>query len=161
MLLAPVVAENHLQYKKQKTKIMKKSIFLCILFAILSANVNAQMISVTGGNLNLHGKDKGFIEVEAMQNITENIAAHISYTKTIGGYDIAMVGGRFSTPKQRLGLMLSACYMVNHKTMGMIGIDVRPIKSSPISIVYSQSSDNQLNTVGLKFPIFNNHNKGH
>jgi len=140
---------------------MKKSIFLCILFAILSANVNAQMISVTGGNLNLHGKDKGFIEVEAMQNITENIAAHISYTKTIGGYDIAMVGGRFSTLKQRLGFMLSACYMVNHKTMGMIGIDVRPIKSSPISIVYSQSSDNQLNTVGLKFPIFNNHNKGH
>jgi hypothetical protein len=140
---------------------MKKSIFLCILFAILSANVNAQMISVTGGNLNLHGKDKGFIEVEAMQDITKNVAAHISYTKTMGGYDIAMVGGRVSTLKQRLGLMLSACYMVNHKTMGMLGIDVRPIKSSPISIVYSQSSDNALKTIGLKFPIYNNHNKGH
>jgi hypothetical protein len=140
---------------------MKKSIFLCILFAILSANVNAQMISVTGGNLNLHGKDKGFIEVEAMQNITKNVAAHISYTKTIGGYDIAMVGGRVSTLKQRLGLMLSACYMQNHNTMLMWGVDVKLIETSPISIVYSQSSDNQLNTIGLKFPIFNNHNKGH
>jgi catabolite regulation protein CreA len=63
---------------------MKKSIFLCILFAILSSNVNAQMISVTGGNLNLHGNNKGYIEVEAMLDITKNVAAHISYTKTIG-----------------------------------------------------------------------------
>jgi len=140
---------------------MKKSIFLCILFAVLSANVNAQMSSVTGGNLNLHGKDKGFIEVEAMQDITKNVAAHISYTKTIGGYDIAMVGGRVSFLDNRFGTMLSACYMVNHKTMGMLGIDVRPIKSSPISIVYSQSTDSELKTIGLKFPIFNNHNKGH
>ena len=140
---------------------MKKTIFLCILFAILSANVNAQMISVTGGNLNLHGKDKGFIEVEAMRHITKNVAAHISYTKTIGGYDIVMVGGRVSIPKQRLGLMLSACYMQNHNTMLMWGVDVKPTKTSPISIVYSQSSDNQLNTIGLKFPIFNNHTKGH
>jgi hypothetical protein len=140
---------------------MKKSIFLSILFAIFSANVNAQMISVTSGNLNLHGKNKGFIEVEAMRNVTKNVAAHISYTKTIGGYDITMVGGRFSTLKQRLGLMLSACYMQNHNTMLMWGIDIKPIKSSPISIVYSQSSDNKLNTIGLKFDIFNNHNKGH
>ena len=138
-----------------------KGLFLCILFAILSANVNAQMISVTGGNLNLHGKNKGYIEVEAMQDITKNVAAHISYTKTIGGYDIAMVGGRVSTLKQRLGLMISACYMVNHKTMGMLGIDIRPIKSNPISVVYSQSTDNELKTIGLKFPIFNNHKKGH
>ena len=138
-----------------------KGLFLCILFAILSANVNAQMISVTGGNLNLHGKNKGYIEVEAMQDITKNVAAHISYTKTIGGYDIAMVGGRVSTLKQRLGLMLSACYMVNHKTMAMWGVDVRPIKSNPISIVYSQSTDNELKTIGLKFPIFHNHKKGH
>ena len=138
-----------------------KGLFLCILFAILSANVNAQMISVTGGNLNLHGKDKGFIEVEAMQHITKNVATHISYTKTIGGYDIAMVGGRVSFLDNRFGTMLSACYMVNHKTMGMLGIDVRPIKSSPISIVYSQSTDSELKTIGLKFPIFNNHNKGH
>jgi hypothetical protein len=138
-----------------------KGLFLCILFAILSANVNAQMISVTGGNLNLHGKNKGYIEVEAMQDITKNVAAHISYTKTIGGYDIAMVGGRVSTLKQRLGLMLSACYMVNHKTMGMWGVDVRPIKSNPISVVYSQSTDNELKRIGLKFPIFNNHKKGH
>jgi len=141
---------------------MKKSIFLCILFAILSANVNAQMISVTGGNLNLHGKDKGFIEVEAMRHITKNVAAHISYTKTMGGYDIAMVGGRFSTQKSnQLGFLLSACYMQNHNTMLMWGVDVKLTKTSPISIVYSQSSDNQLNTIGLKFPIFNNHTKGH
>ena len=138
-----------------------KGLFLCILFAILSVNVNAQMISVTGGNLNLHGKNKGYIEVEAMQDITKNVAAHISYTKTLGGYDIAMVGGRVSTLKQRLGLMLSACYMVNHKTMGMWGVDVRPIKSNPISVVYSQSTDNELKTIGLKFPIFHNHKKGH
>ena len=47
---------------------------LTVLFVVLlSANVNAQMISVTGGNLNLHGKDKGYIEVEAMQNITKNV----------------------------------------------------------------------------------------
>jgi len=138
-----------------------KGLFLCILFAILSANVNAQMISVTGGNLNLHGKNKGYIEVEAMENIIKNVAVHISYTKTLGGYDIAMVGGRVSTLKQRLGLMLSACYMVNHKTMAMWGVDIRPIKSNPISIVYSQSTDNELKTIGLKFPIFNNHMKGH
>jgi hypothetical protein len=140
---------------------MKKSIFLCILFAILSANVNAQMISVTGGNLNLHGKNKGYIEVEAMQDITKNVAAHISYTATLGGYDIAMVGGRVSFLDNRFGTMLSACYMVNHKTMAMVGFDARPFNNSPISIVYSQSTDNELKTIGLKFPIFNNHSKGH
>jgi len=140
---------------------MKKSIFLCILFAILSANVNAQMISVTGGNLNLHGKDKGFIEVEAMQHITKNIAAHISYTKTLGGYDIAMVGGRYGFKQNRLGVMISACYMVNHKTMAMVGVDMKPFKHSPISIVYSQSTDKELKTFGVKFPIFDNHTKNH
>jgi hypothetical protein len=138
---------------------MKKLLF--ILFFIVSNNIKAQMISVTGGNLNLHGKNKGYIEVEAMQDITKNVAAHISYTKTIGGYDIAMVGGRVSTLKQRLGLMLSACYMQNHNTMLMWGIDVRPIKSNPISIVYSQSTDNELKTLGVKLPIFNNHKKSH
>ena len=140
---------------------MKKSIFLCILFAILSVNVNAQMISVTGGNLNLHGKNKGYIEVEAMQNITKNVAAHISYTTTLGGYDIAMVGGRVSFLDNRFGTMLSACYMINHKTMVMVGFDAIPFNNSPISIIYSQSTNFDLKTIGLKFPIFNNHNKGH
>ena len=140
---------------------MKKSIFLCILFAILSANVNAQMISVTGGNLNLHGKDKGFIEIEAMQHITKNVATHISYTKTIGGYDIAMVGVRYGFKQNRLGVMLSACYMVNHKTMAMVGVDMKPFKHSPVLLTYNISSDKELKTFGVKFPIFNNHNKGH
>ena len=140
---------------------MKKSIFLCILFVILSANVNAQMISVTGGNLNLHGKDKGFIEVEAMQDIIKNVAAHISYTATLGGYDIAMVGGRVSFLDNRFGTMLSACYMINHKTMAMVGFDAKPFNNSPISIIYSQSTNFDLKTIGLKFPIFSNHNKGH
>ena len=140
---------------------MKKSIFLFILFAIISSNVNAQMISVTGGNLNLHGKDKGYIEVEAMQNITKNVAAHISYTATLGGYDIAMVGGRVSFLDNRFGTMLSACYMVNHKTMAMVGFDARPFNNSPISIIYSQSTNFDLKTIGLKSPIFGNHNKGH
>ena len=140
---------------------MTKNIILCALFAILSANANAQMISVTGGNLNLHGKNKGYIEVEAMQNITKNVATHISYTKTDGGYDITMVGGRVSFLDNRFGTMLSACYMVNHKTMAMVGFDARPFNNSPISIVYSQSTDNELKTIGLKFPIFGNHNKGH
>ena len=140
---------------------MKKSIFLCILFVILSANVNAQMISVTGGNLNLHGKDKGYIEVEAMQNIIKNVAAHISYTATLGGYDIAMAGGRVSFLDNRFGTMLSACYMINHKTMAMVGFDAKPFNNSPISIIYSQSTNFDLKTIGLKFPIFSNHNKGH
>ena len=135
---------------------------LTVLFVVLlSANVNAQMISVTGGNLNLHGKDKGYIEVEAMQNITKNVAAHISYTATLGGYDIAMVGGRVSFLDNRFGTMLSACYMVNHKTMAMVGFDARPFNNSPISIIYSQSTNFDLKTIGLKFPIFSNHNKGH
>jgi hypothetical protein len=138
-----------------------KGLFLCILFAILSANVNAQMISVTGGNLNLHGKNKGFIEVEAMQHITKNVATHISYTKTIGGYDIAMVGGRYGFKKNRLGVMLSACYMVNHKTMAMVGVDMKPFKHSPVLLTYNISSDKELKTFGVKFPIFNNHIKGH
>ena len=140
---------------------MKKSIFLCILFAILSANVNAQMISVTGGNLNLHGKDKGFIEIEAMQHITKNVATHISYTKTIGGYDIAMVGVRYGFKQNRLGVMLSACYMVNHKTMAMVGVDVKPFKHSPVLLTYNISSDKELKTFGVKFPIFDNHKKHH
>jgi len=140
---------------------MKKSIFLSILFAILSANINAQMISVTGGNLNLHGKNKGYIEIEAMQNITKNFAAHISYTKTDGGYDITMVGGRVSFLDNRFGTMLSACHMVNHKTMAMVGFDAKPFNNSPISIIYSQSTDNELKTIGIKFPIFDNHKKGH
>ena len=138
-----------------------KGLFLCILFAILSANVNAQMISVTGGNLNLHGKNKGYIEVEAMQHITKNVAAHISYTKTIGGYDIAMVGGRYGFNKNRAGIMLSACYMQNHPTMAMWGVDVRPFKKNPISIVYSQSTDNELKTFGLKFPLIDSHKDNH
>jgi len=138
-----------------------KGLFLCILFAILSANVNAQMISVTGGNLNLHGKNKGFIEVEAMQHITKNVATHISYTKTIGGYDIAMVGGRYGFKQNRLGVMLSACYMVNHKTMAMVGVDMKPFKHSPVLLTYNISSDKELKTFGVKFPIFNNHIKGH
>ena len=67
-----------------------------------------------------------------------------------------------STQKSnQLGFLLSACYMQNHNTMLMWGVDVKLTKTSPISIVYSQSSDNQLNTIGLKFPIFNNHTKGH
>ena len=135
---------------------------LTVLFVVLlSANVNAQMISVTGGNLNLHGKNKGYIEVEAMQDITKNVAAHISYTTTLGGYDIAMVGGRVSFLDNRFGTMLSACYMVNHKTMAMVGFDARPFNNSPISIIYSQSTNFDLKTIGLKFPIFGNHNKGH
>ena len=135
---------------------------LTVLFVVLlSATTNAQMISVTGGNLNLHGKDKGFIEVEAMQDITKNVAAHISYTTTLGGYDLAMVGGRVSFLDNRFGTMLSACYMINHKTMAMVGFDAKPFTNSPISIIYSQSTNFDLKTIGLKFPIFSNHNKGH
>jgi len=135
---------------------------LTVLFVVaLSATTKAQMISVTGGNLNLHGKDKGFIEVEAMQHITKNVATHISYTKTLGGYDIAMVGGRYGFKQNRLGVMLSACYMVNHKTMAMVGVDMKPFKHSPVRLTYNISSDKELKTFGVKFPIFNNHMKGH
>ena len=135
---------------------------LTVLFVVaLSATTKAQMISVTGGNLNLHGKNRGYIEVEAMQHITKNVAAHISYTKTIGGYDIAMVGGRYGFLKNQLGVMLSACYMQNHPTMAMWGVDVRPFKKNPISIVYSQSTDNELKTFGFKFPLIDNHKSNH
>ena len=135
---------------------------LTVLFVVaLSATTKAQMISVTGGNLNLHGKNKGFIEVEAMQHITKNVATHISYTKTIGGYDIAMVGGRYGFKQNRLGVMLSACYMVNHKTMAMVGVDVKPFKHSPVLLTYNISSDKELKTFGVKFPIFSNHTKKH
>ncbi len=137
---------------------MKQLAFL-LCFAFFSVVAKGQMISVTGGNLSLHGKNKGYIEVEAMQHITKNFAAHVSFTKTIGGYDIAMVGGRYGFLKNRLGAMLSACYMANHKTMAMWGVDIRPIKKNPISVVYSQSTDNELKTLGLKFPIFDNHRK--
>ena len=119
------------------------------------------MISVTGGNLNLHEKNKGYIEIEAMQNITKNIAAHVSFTKTIGGYDIAMVGSRYGFLKNRVGAMLSACYMQNHPTMAMWGIDIKPIKNSTISFVFSQSTDNELKTFGLKFPLIDNHKGNH
>jgi hypothetical protein len=140
--------------------IIMKQLLTVLFIVFLSATTKAQMISVTGGNLNLHGKNKGYIEVEAMQHITENVAAHISYTKTIGGYDIAMVGGRYGFFKNRVGAMLSACFMVNHKTMAMWGVDVRPIKRNPISIVYSQSTDTELKTIGVKFPLIHN-NKNH
>lgn len=119
------------------------------------------MISVTGGNLNLHEKNKGYIEIEAMQNITKNIAAHVSFTKTIGGYDIAMVGSRYGFLKNRVGVMLSACYMQNHPTMAMWGIDIKPIRNSTISFVFSQSTDNELKTFGLKFPLIDNHKGNH
>ena len=136
--------------------------FLTFLFVVsLSATTKAQMISVTGGNLNLHGKDKGFIEVEVMQHITKNVATHISYTKTIGGYDIAMVGGRYGFKQNRLGVMISACYMVNHKTMAMVGVDMKPFKHSPVLLTYNISSDKELKTFGVKFPIFDNHKKHH
>jgi hypothetical protein len=135
---------------------MKKVLFVTA-FIFISLLTNAQMISITGGNLNLHGNNKGYIEVEAMQHITKNVATHVSFTKTLGGYDIAMVGARYGFLKNQMGVMLSACYMVNHKTMAMWGIDVKPIKHNPISIVYSQSTDNELKTVGIKFPIFDNH----
>lgn len=136
-----------------------KQLLIILSVVLLSSTAKGQMISVTGGNLNLHGKNKGYIEVEAMQHITKNIAAHISFTKTIGGYDIAMVGARYGFAKNRVGAMLSACYMQNHPTMAMWGVDIRPIKNNPISIVYSQSTDNELKTIGLKFPLSNNHKK--
>jgi len=138
-----------------------KQLLTVLFVVVLSATTKAQMISVTGGNLNLHGKDKGFIEVEVMQHITKNVATHISYTKTIGGYDIAMVGGRYGFKQNRLGVMLSACYMVNHKTMAMVGVDVKPFKHSPVLLTYNISSDKELKTFGVKFPIFNNHTKKH
>lgn len=136
-----------------------KKLILGIILSTLSNLTYGQMISVTSGNLNLHGKNKGFIEVEAMQSITKNIATHISYTKTLGGYDIAMVGGRYGFFENRIGAMLSACFMENHKTMTMIGVDVKPFKNNPISLTYNISSDNELKTFGIKFPIFNNHKK--
>ena len=138
-----------------------KQLLTVLFVVVLSATTKAQMISVTGGNLNLHGKDKGFIEVEAMQHITKNVATHISYTKTLGGYDIAMVGGRYGFKQNRLGVMLSACYMVNHKTMAMVGVDVKPFKHSPVLLTYNISSDKELKTFGVKFPIFDNHKKHH
>jgi hypothetical protein len=134
--------------------------FLTVLFVVvLSATTKAQMISVTGGNLNLHGKNKGYIEVEAMQHITKNVAAHISVTKVVNGDDIAMVGGRYGDNK--VGITLSACYMQNHPTMAMWGVDFKPIKNSPVRFVYSQSTDNELKTFGLKFPLIDNHKKHH
>lgn len=136
--------------------------FLTILFVVfLSATTKAQMISVTGGNLNLHGKNKGYIEVEAMQHLTKNVAAHISVTKVVNGYDIAMVGGRYQFSKNKFGVMLSACYMQNHERMMMWGVDFKPIKNSPVRLVYSQSTDNELKTFGLKFPLIDNHKKHH
>lgn len=135
---------------------MKKLLFAICLLCI-SSITKAQMISITGGNLNLHGKDKGYVEVEVMEHLTKKISAHVSLTKTIGGYDIAMVGGRYALLKQRVGLMLSACYMDKHATMAMWGIDLRPLKKSPLSIVYSQSTDNELKTLGIKIPVINIH----
>lgn len=137
------------------TKMKKLLVILSVV--LISTTVKAQMISVTGGNLNLHGNNKGFIEVEAMQSISKNFATHISYTKTLGGYDIAMVGGRYGFFENRVGAMLSACYMVNHKTMAMYGVDVKPFKKSPVSITYNVSGDRDLKTFGVKFPIFDNH----
>lgn len=138
-----------------------KQILTTLFVVFLSTTTRAQMISVTGGNLNLHGENKGYIEVEVMQHLTKNVATHISYTKTVGGYDIAMVGGRYGFFNNRVGGMLSACYMANHPVMMMWGIDVKPLKNNPISLVYSQSSDNNLKTLGLKFSIFHSHKKQH
>lgn len=118
-----------------------------------------QMISVSGGNLNFMKNDMGYMEVEAMQGVVRNIDAHISYTNVMGGNDIIMVGGRFGFLNQRFGIMISACFMENHKTMGMVGIDIKPIKNNPISIVYSQSSDLNLKQIGIKFPLLNSHYK--
>lgn len=136
-----------------------KNLLLILSAALISTTAQAQMISITGGNLHLHGTDKGFIEVEAMQSITKNIAAHISYTNTLGGYDITMIGGRYGLINNRIGLMLSACYMVNHDIMPMIGMDVKPFKNNNLSVTYNVSSDRQLNMVGVKFPLFDNHKK--
>lgn len=132
---------------------MKKTI-LCMVLIFISTISYGQMISVTGGNLTFMNNDMGFIEVEAMQHLVKNVDAHISYTKVMGGKDIAMVGGRYGLFEQKVGIMLSACFMENHKTMGMVGIDVKPLKHSPISIIYSQSTDNDLKQLGIKFPLF-------
>tara|TARA_R110000782_G_scaffold54524_2_gene115226 strand:+ start:329 stop:739 length:411 start_codon:yes stop_codon:yes gene_type:complete len=129
---------------------------LLIILSLFALNLSyGQMISVTGGNLTFMNNDKGFIEVEAMQHLVKNVDAHISYTKVMGGKDIAMVGGRYGLFEQKVGIMISACFMENHKTMGMVGIDVKPLKHSPISIIYSQSTDSDLKQLGIKFPLFN------
>ena len=132
---------------------MKKAI-LCMVLIFINIMSYGQMISVTGGNLTFMNKDKGFIEVEAMQHLVKNVDVHISYTKVMGGKDITMVGGRYGLFKQKVGIMISACFMENHKTMGMVGIDIKPLKNSPISIVYSQSTDSDLKQLGIKFPLF-------
>jgi hypothetical protein len=44
--------------------------------------------------------------------------------------------------------------------MAMVGVDVKPFKHSPVLLTYNISSDKELKTFGVKFPIFDNH-KGH
>ncbi len=83
---------------------MKKLLLFSLLF--ISMNSYSQMVSVTGGNLNLHGNNYGYMEVELMQDITKNVATHVSYTKTLGGKDIIMVGGKLSTTNQRFGALV-------------------------------------------------------
>lgn len=136
-----------------------KNLLLIILTALISTTAQAQMISITGGNLRLHGTNKGFTEIEAMQSITKNIATHISYTNVLGGYDITMIGGRYGLINNKVGLMLSACYMVKHDVMPMIGMDIKPFKNNNLSVTYNVSTDRKLSTVGVKFPLFDNHNK--
>lgn len=136
-----------------------KKIILLTGFIVASVFAKAQMISVTGGNLWLHGNQKGFIEAEIMQNINEKLSMHLSGTKVLGGYDMAMVGYRYALDKKIFGIMFSACFMEKHNAMAMIGLDVH-IKDE-MRIVYNHSTDGELITLGLKIPVITLKHKSH
>lgn len=129
-----------------------KKLLLCLFFAAAFITSKAQMISVSGGNLTLHKKDKGYLEVEVMADLAKKLTTHMSFTKTIGGYDMAMVGLRYTPWKNLVGLSLSACYMEKHDVKPMYGFDIQ--LSKQVRLALSSSFDSELRTIGLKIPVY-------
>jgi len=137
---------------------MKKVILVGIL-TIGALFSKAQMISVTGGNLWLHGNDKGFLEAEIMQNINKKLSLHVSGTKVMGGYDMAMVGARYALDEKLFGVTFSTCFMEKHNAKAMFGFDIALPKD--MRLAYSQSTDSELFQVGLKIPVLELNQKSH
>lgn len=137
---------------------MKKMILSAALI-LVAVFAKAQMLSVTGGSLWLHGHQKGFLEAELMHNINEKVAFHLSGTTVLGGKSMAMVGARYALDKKILGATFNACFTSGHKPLALVGLDVA-VKND-MRVVYNHATNGDLITVGLKMPVYALSQKSH
>ena len=134
-----------------------KRLILTIALMLGIATLNAQTVSVQGGNVTYRGKNYGFSQLEVSGNITKELTAVGTYSKVLGGYDMSTVGLRHSAWKNNVGFMVAGCYLQNLKFEPIFGVDVKI--SEQVRFAFTSSFNDRLRTVGLKVPVYRFNNK--